>query len=140
MHNDVVFLARALIDPPSQATFISRKLHRKLNLPTLLAPSVTVVGLNGALAANSTKVCIVSLVSSIDPAFSLTTKAYVVDRLTGRLPTCSSTKFVDFGTPDLLLTDLECAHMDLLLGGDIYIRLDSNWKNTCWIPLILWET
>ena len=71
---NVVFPARALIEPASQATFISRKLQRKLNLPTLLATSATVVGLNGAVGANSTKVCIVSLGSSIDPAFSLTTE------------------------------------------------------------------
>ena len=120
VHNDVVFPGRALIDPASQATFISKKLQRKLDLPTLLAPSVTVVGHNGAVAANSTKVCIVSLGYSIDPEFSLTAEAYVHDKLTGQLPTCSLAKFVDFNTSDLPLTDLKCAHMDLLLGGDIY--------------------
>ena len=96
------------------------------NLPGIsssIHPSATAVGLKGAVAANSTKVCIVSLGSSIDPAFSLTTEAYVVDKLTGRLPTCSLAKFVDFNTSDLPLTDLKCAHMDLLLGGDIYSQI-----------------
>ena len=81
------------------------------------------MGLNGTVVANSTKVCIVSLGSSIDLAFSITTEAYVVDNLTGRLPTCSLAKFVDFNTTDLPLTDLKCIHMDLLLGGDIYSQI-----------------
>ena len=68
MYNDVVFPARALFDPASRATFFSRKLQLKLDLPILLAPSATIVGFNGAVAANSTKVCIVSLGSTIDAA------------------------------------------------------------------------
>ena len=112
VRNDVVFSARVLIDPVSQATFISRKLQRKLDLPTLSAPSATFVGLNGAVAANYCTVCIASLGFSIDPTFSLTTKAYVVDKLTGRLSTCSLTKFVDFNTSELPLTDLKYAFID----------------------------
>ena len=107
MHNDVVFPARALIDPTSQDTFITRKLQSKLDLPTLLEPAAAVVGLNGAVAVNATKACIVSQASSIDPAFRLTTETYVVDKLTCRLPTCSLAKFVDFKTPDRPLRDLK---------------------------------
>ena len=53
-----MFSARALIDPVSQTTFTSRKLQRKLDLPTYLASAVTIVGVYGAVLANSRKVCI----------------------------------------------------------------------------------
>ena len=78
----VIFSARSLIDPASEATFISRKLQRKLDLPTFLAPAANVV------VANSKKVCIISLGSPTNPLFRLTTEAYVVEQLTGQLPTC----------------------------------------------------
>ena len=83
----------AEIDPASQATFISRKLQKKLSLPTYAAPATEIVGLNGAVAAKSTKVCIISLRSSEDPNFNLKLEAYVVEKLTGRLPTYSLSKF-----------------------------------------------
>ena len=85
----VIFSTRALIDPASQATFISRKLQRKLDLPTYSVPAATITGLNGAVVAHSRKVRIVSLRSPIDPSFKLTTEAYVVEKLSGQLPTCS---------------------------------------------------
>ena len=55
VHNDVVFPVRALIDPASQVTFISRKLQRKLDLPTLSAPAATVVGVNGTVVQTRLK-------------------------------------------------------------------------------------
>ena len=50
-----MFSARALIDPATQATFISRKLQRKPDLPIYSTPAATIVGLNGAVVANSIK-------------------------------------------------------------------------------------
>ena len=82
MLNDVRYSARALIDPASHATFVSRRLQRKLDLPTFSVPSAAIFGLNGAIAANSTRVCSVSLGSPIDPEFHLQTDAYVVEQLT----------------------------------------------------------
>ena len=79
VHNDVVCPARNVINLASQAAFIYRNLERKLDSTKLLA---LFVGLNGAVTANSNKVCIVSLGFSIDRAFSLTTEVYVVGKQT----------------------------------------------------------
>ncbi|XP_075150742.1 uncharacterized protein LOC142224843 [Haematobia irritans] len=115
--------ARALIDPASQATFISRKLQKKLALPIFPVTSANIVGLNGTISAKSTNVCRISLCSPIDPTFELSTDAYVVDKLTGRLPTYSLSQLLDVDLPEVTMCDLKCSHMDLLLGGDIYSRI-----------------
>ena len=115
--------ARALIDPASQATSISRKLQRKLDLPIYLALGTTIMGLHGAVVANSTEVCIVSLWSPIHRSSKLSTEAYVVEQLTGQLSTCSLAKYDDSDAPELPLTDFKYAHTDLLLGGDVYPQI-----------------
>ena len=121
--NNTMFSAKARIDPASQTTFISRQCERKLDLPTYLAPAATIVGLNGAVAANSRKVCIVSLRSPIDPSFELTTEAHVVEKLSGQLPKCSLAENDDFDAHKFLLTGFKYAHMDLLLGKDVYPQI-----------------
>ncbi|XP_075155869.1 uncharacterized protein LOC142229212 [Haematobia irritans] len=115
--------ARALIDPASQATFISRKLQKKLALPIFPVTSANIVGLNGTISAKSTNVCRISLCSPIDPTFKLSTDAYVVYQLTGRLPTYSLSQLFDVNLPGITMCDLKCSHMDVLLGGDIYSRI-----------------
>ncbi|XP_075156697.1 uncharacterized protein LOC142229978 [Haematobia irritans] len=99
---------RALIDPASQATFISRKLQKKLALPIFPVTSANIIDLNGTISAKST---------------NLSTDAYVVDKLTGRLPTYSLSQLLDVHLPDITVSDLKCSHMNLLLGGDIYSRI-----------------
>ena len=74
-----------------------------LNLPTLSTPAATILGLNGAIAANSTKICSVSLSSSTDPEFYTETDAYVVEQLAGRLPTerrnpCFGSQMLSYGS------------------------------------------
>ena len=75
------------------------------------------------MLASSRKVCIVSLRSVIDPSFVLITEAYVVEKLSGKLPTCSLAQYADFDAPEFPLTDVKYAHMDLLLGGDVYPQI-----------------
>ena len=133
--------ARALIDPASQGTFISRNLQRKLDLPIYSAPAATIVGLNGAVVANSKNVCFVSLRLPIDPSFKFTKEAYVVEMLTGQLPTWSFAKYADSDAPELPLTDFEYAHMDFLLGGDVYPQITlSGFRKDSKNPLIAQKT
>lgn len=114
---------RALIDPASQASFISRKLQRKLSLPIFSAPGAEIVGLNGAIASTATQRCSITLKSPIDHRFEVTTEAYLVEKLTGRLPTYSWSRLSDYDLPEINMSDLKCTHMDLLLGGDIYSKI-----------------
>ena len=83
-------------------TFISRKLQRKLDFPTYLAPATTIMGLNGAEIANSTKVCIISLGFPIDPSFKLNTEANVVEQFIGQLPAYCLAKYADFDAPEFV--------------------------------------
>ena len=128
--NNAMISARALMDPASQATFISRRLQRELDLSKYSPPAATIVGLNGAVVANSRIVCIVSLWSPIDLSFKLTTEAYVVEQLTGQLPICLLAKYADFDTSELPLTDFKYAHMDLLLGGVVYPQISGFRKDS----------
>lgn len=100
--NDVRCSAGALIDFAPQATFISRRLQRKLNLSTFYAPAATRLVHNGAIMANYTKVCSVSLGSSIEHELHLETEEYVIEKLTGCLPTCCRSNQYQF------VLDLKC--------------------------------
>ena len=102
---------RCFLDPASHTTFISRKLQRNLDLPTYSSPTAKIVGLNGAVVANSTKLSL----GSIDPSFKLCTEAYVVEKVIGPLRACLLAKYADFDAPELPFR----THMDLLLGGSI---------------------
>ena len=55
--------------------------------------------------------------------FKFTTRAYVVENVSGQLSTSLLAKFVDFDVPDLPLTDWKYAHMDLMLDGDLYAQI-----------------
>lgn len=118
--NDIRCSARALIDPASQATFISKRLQKKLSIPTFSAPTAEITGLSGSVAATSSKICYISIGSSIDPQFKIRTEAYVVEKLTGRLPSCSLSNIITSNFPEISMTDVKCTRMDMLLGGDVY--------------------
>ncbi|XP_075150695.1 uncharacterized protein LOC142224793 [Haematobia irritans] len=92
-------------------------------LPIFPVTSANIVGLNGLISAKSTNVFGISLCSPIDTTFELSTDAYVVDQLTGRLPTYSLSQLLDVNLPEITMCDLKCSHMDLLLGDDIYSQI-----------------
>ena len=94
-----------------------------LDLLTPSAPAAAILGLNGAIAANSTKICSVSLGLPIFPEFHMEADAYVIDQLTGLLPTCSLKNAVDFDLSKIFASHLKCSHMDLLLGADVYSQI-----------------
>ena len=83
-----MFSVRALIDSGSQATFISEKLQRKLNLPCRNI-NAHISGLNNAVAGSVQRQCSLLLGSSWDSQFKLEVEGLVLPNLTGNLPSDS---------------------------------------------------
>ncbi|XP_037813632.1 uncharacterized protein LOC119604835 [Lucilia sericata] len=132
--NDFKYTVRALIDSASEATFISKKLQKKLSLNTR-SSQTEVHGLNDSLTATSTHICYVRIGSPIDSSFEIHTDALVVKKLTGQLPHYPLSDFNNGEFADLQLAD-RYIHMyseiDLLLGGDVYpkiIRSGLRWNH-----------
>ncbi|XP_065365492.1 uncharacterized protein LOC135958516 [Calliphora vicina] len=121
--NDLRCAARALVDPGSQGTFISRRLQRKLSIPTFSVPSTNVTGMMDCLAGNSSTMCVLSVGSPIDPSFKLKICAYVVEKITGRLPSCTLSDIVNSRFPDITMPDVMCTRMDILFGGNVYPKI-----------------
>lgn len=113
--------ARAIIDPGSQSTFISEKLKNRLSLPT--KPSlVHVCGVSQVVSETSTKSCLFTLRSRIDPRFELEVWAPVLKTLPSNLPpkTLDTTQLRE--TSNLELADPEfysSQPIDVLIGMDI---------------------
>ncbi|XP_073831801.1 uncharacterized protein [Musca autumnalis] len=131
--NGEVFTARALIDSGSQATFITEKLQRRLNLPVKRV-NARISGLNDALAGSANKQCEFCLQSPHSDSFNVKVSALVLPVLTGRLPSLSldispsfSLGLVPLADPKFSTSD----QVDILIGGDIYpqIILDGIRRN-----------
>ncbi|XP_059223171.1 uncharacterized protein LOC131996976 [Stomoxys calcitrans] len=123
--NGTVFSARALIDSGSQATFISEKLQRRLNLPVRKV-NARVSGLNNALAGSAEKQCEFSLKSPHNVGFEVQVSSLVLPRLTGRLPGHTLDIPDSFSLGDLPLADPKFGRsdqVDILIGGDIYPQI-----------------
>ncbi|XP_037821303.1 uncharacterized protein LOC119610239 [Lucilia sericata] len=131
---DVRLRVRALIDPASEASFVSSSLKRRLSLPSRFSET-QVTGLNEAITATSSQVCSLLISSPIDKNFSIKVNAFVVRKLTGELPYHSilSTVRNKFNGLQLADTGLQkSSPVDLLLGGDIYpqvLKEGVKWEN-----------
>lgn len=105
---DVRCTVRALIDPASEASFISKPLQMKLSLPSR-SSKTDVIGLNGSFTATSSQTCSIVIGSPLDRLFFAKADVFVVRKLT-----------------DLKMADIDLhkgSHVDLLLGGDIYPKI-----------------
>ena len=115
-----VFTARALIDPCSDESFISKRLLNSLKLPTE-AFDAEVTGLGGEIVSRIEKKTTFTLISRRDQHFSVEVTALVVPQVTSKTPTYSIEPTFDL--PDLEYADpnfFESSSVDMLLGGDIY--------------------
>lgn len=118
---------RALLDNGSTSSFITEKLHAKLNLPTMSTSSL-VEGLN-AQTSRLNKQCGVTL-SSLINTYKTNTNCFIVPRITQQLPTvhinCTLLKI----PPNITLADPTFnipSEVDMLLGADIFWSvLDSH--------------
>ncbi|XP_065366923.1 uncharacterized protein LOC135959782 [Calliphora vicina] len=126
--DDLKCTVRALIDSASEATFVSKKLQKKLFLKTR-SIQTDVHGLNDALTATSTHLCHIRIGSPIDKSFKTYADAFVVKKLTGQLPYHSLSTLKNSTFNDLQMADThlsKCSEIDLLLGGDIYPKIIQN--------------
>lgn len=131
---NLTYTVRALIDPASEASFISRRTQKKLSLPYQHSQT-EIVGLGGSVTATSSQICLISIGSLVEPSFNMDVPVFVVDKLTGHLPSCCYSSVTHFDFPNLTMADTNPSrsNVDLLLGGDIYPRIIRNglrWNQT----------
>ncbi|XP_075159311.1 uncharacterized protein LOC142232399 [Haematobia irritans] len=113
---------RALIDPCSDDTFISKKIQRLLNLPTKPI-SAEVTGLGGGAVTRCSQIAFLTIGSILNNNFTVEIDALVVCDVTGDVPTHSfDTSLVD-QLPNLEYADPNFFHtgpIDILIGGNLY--------------------
>ncbi|XP_075162761.1 uncharacterized protein LOC142235393 [Haematobia irritans] len=131
--NGIMYIARALLDPGSQASFISEKLQRRLGLPTTTI-SARISGLNNALAGLTQKQCTFELASTYRDHSGIQMCGLVLPKLTGKLPSSSISIPNSFSLGDLQLADPNFSksnQIDILIGADFYpdILLDGVQRN-----------
>ena len=115
-----IYTARALIDPCSGESFISKKLLNLVKLPTN-SIDAEVTGLGAEVVSKIENATSFTLVSKRVRIFSIEVKALVVPHVTGKTPTSSIDPAMNL--PDLEYANsnfLEISSVDMLLGGDIY--------------------
>ena len=127
--------ARALIDSGSEGTFISDRLFRLLELPSR-SISAKISGLNNGVSASCTKVCSLVLSSRFNSGFRLQADAYVIPKVTGKLPSSSISAAHFANLPDVQLADSDFftrSDIDLLIGSDLApaIMLNGVRHNIC---------
>ena len=125
IHQGTTYQARALIDPASEASFISERLQQSLKLSskTIVAE---ISGVNQAFSATSKKSCSLKIGSPIDPSIILETSALVLPNISGHLPSCRVNSDLGNISPNLRLADsnpFDSRPVDLLLGSDLYPKI-----------------
>ncbi|XP_070075146.1 uncharacterized protein [Drosophila takahashii] len=134
-HLGTHFRARALIDSGSEATFITERLFKLVNLP-FRPIQAKVSGLNQTVSAQSTRLCHFAIRSPTKPGLQLDTAAYVLPELAGRLPSHSIPQDILRDLPNLQWADptfLQSSQIDVLIGADILpsVLLSGTKTNIC---------
>lgn len=135
------YKVRALIDPCSDESFISKTLQKLIKLPTEPV-SAEVTGLGGEVVSRIEKMTSFTVVSVMDTDLSLDVEALVVPHVTGNTPTQSFSPGEDL--PKLKYADekfYKGGPIDILLGGDVYPAiLRGGVKNNICGSLVAQET
>ncbi|XP_075163105.1 uncharacterized protein LOC142235730 [Haematobia irritans] len=116
------YKARALIDPCSDETFVSRKIQKLLKLPTK-SVSADIMGLGGEFLTKCSEIAFFRIGSITQPKFSFEIDALVVRDVTGNVPTHSFGNVVCDQLPELEFADphfYRTGPVDILLGGNLY--------------------
>ncbi|XP_073831560.1 uncharacterized protein [Musca autumnalis] len=125
VHLGVSYPARALIDPGSEASFITERLQKRLKLPTQ-SITVTVSGVNSSTYATSKKNCSLRIGSRFDSSLIVETCAFVLPKISGSLPSCPLSSNITSRLPNIGLADdrpFDSRPVDLLLGADLYPQI-----------------
>ncbi|XP_055837216.1 uncharacterized protein LOC129905699 [Episyrphus balteatus] len=122
---------RALLDSGSQATLISEDCVQRLNLKRSHARiPIHGIGQNGS-SLGTRGVVSLSLHSSGESKFMISTNAYILSKLTGDLPTLPIPKSKLAFFENLQLADPQCfipSKIDILLGSDVFFDILSDGK------------
>ncbi|XP_075158129.1 uncharacterized protein LOC142231406 [Haematobia irritans] len=132
-HNGELFTIRALIDPGSQRTFISKRIQTRLQLPTTKS-SFEISGIGGQ-RQTSDKQCQLHIVSK-KHEIQFTVSAIVLPKVTKRLPAISFEIPNNSELENLELADPyfnKSSQIDLVLGNDSerFINIEGIKKNIC---------
>ncbi|XP_037828692.1 uncharacterized protein LOC119616431 [Lucilia sericata] len=126
--HDTTYPARALIDPASEASFISEHLRNQLRLPSH-STNVTISGVHKDASTTSRKCCSIRVGSPLDAGFNLEANAFVLPSISGNLPSFNCPSEIKGELPNIRLADrnfYKSRAVDLLLGADLYPRIILN--------------
>ncbi|XP_068140041.1 uncharacterized protein [Drosophila tropicalis] len=102
-HKGTTYPSRALLDPASEANFISERMFRLMKLP-FQTVRAEVTGINGKV--NRTfKVCHISIRSSHGPPVQIEIEAFVLSQVADDLPSCTIAQATLEGMPNIHLAD-----------------------------------
>ncbi|XP_075157607.1 uncharacterized protein LOC142230871 [Haematobia irritans] len=135
LHRGEIFMARAVFDSGSEASFISEKIFNFLNLNANKI-SAHISGLNGSISARSQKICDICITSPINSEITINTSAIVLPHLTSSLPTFTANAEMFSQIPDIQLADPEfyrTSYVDILIGADLIpqVMLDGIKRQVC---------
>ncbi|XP_075170259.1 uncharacterized protein LOC142242579 [Haematobia irritans] len=125
VHQGMTYPARALIDPASEASFITEKMQKLLRISITSATS-SISGVNQSVSITSRGICPLSIGSPIDGSVLVEATALVLPRISGNLPSFQVSRNYMSRLPNLRLADpnlFDSRPVDLLLGADVYPRI-----------------
>ncbi|XP_073838563.1 uncharacterized protein [Musca autumnalis] len=125
VHHGTTYPARALIDPASEASFITERLQRLIGI-TATTTLASISGINQTVSTTSRKLCSVSITSPLDASRSINTTALILPSISGNLPSFTVNADIVSQLPNLRLADpnlFKCRPVDLLLGADLYPKI-----------------
>lgn len=85
VHQGTYYMARALIDPASEASFITESLRNVLKL-MVFPIEARISGVDQAITGMCHKCCPLRISSPLDASVNLETDAYVLSRISGKIP------------------------------------------------------
>ncbi|XP_075150788.1 uncharacterized protein LOC142224895 [Haematobia irritans] len=125
VHQGMTYPARALIDPASEASFITENMQKLLGISTASAMS-SISGVNQSVSITSRGICPLSIGSPKDESFVVEATALVLPKISGNLPSFQVSRNYMSRLPNLRLADpnlFDSRPVDLLLGADVYPKI-----------------
>ncbi|XP_075150879.1 uncharacterized protein LOC142224987 [Haematobia irritans] len=122
VHQGMTYPARTLIDPASEASFITENMQK---FSTTSAMS-SISGVNQSVSITSRGICPLSIGSPIDESFVVEATALVLPKISGNLPSFQVSRNYMSRLPNLRSADpnlFDSRPVDLLLGADVYPRI-----------------
>ncbi|XP_075150653.1 uncharacterized protein LOC142224751 [Haematobia irritans] len=104
VHQGMTYPARALIDPASEASFITEGMRKLLRISTTSTRS-SISGVNQSVSITSRGICPLSIGSPIDESFVVEATSLVLPKISGNLPSFQLSRNYMSRLPNLRLAD-----------------------------------